>query len=112
MLTRRQDELFSHAARLALRGSFAQRDSEKPSALKPLLDNWGDIEALVANAPVMSRRIANRVLASAVKRHPIVSNGKADHEALRKFGLECVLLFKIGRGDNPLRYPLEFGDYY
>lgn len=112
MLTRRQDELFSHAARLALRGSHAAKDGDKPSSLRPLIDQWTEIEAIAMHAPGPARRVAERILLSAETRKPLVAHGRGSHESLRAFGQECVLLFKIGRGDDPKRYPLEFGEYY
>src|SRR5262249_3936951 len=86
MLTRRQDELFSHAARLALRGAHAAKDGDKPSSLKPLLEGWSEIEALLTIAPMPARRVANKILLSAETRKPLVSNGRADHDSLRAFG--------------------------
>ncbi len=112
MLTRRQDELFSHAARLALRGAYAARDGDKPSSLKPLLEAWNEIEGLARSVPFTARPVAWKIFTSAVARRPAIQTGRADNEQLRQFGQECVLLFKIGRGDDPARYPLEFGDYY
>ncbi len=112
MLTRRQDELFSHAARLALRGAYAARDGEKPSSLRPLIESWAEIEAMARTVPYTARPVAWKIFTSASARKPLILNGRADNQALREFGQECVLLFKIGRGDDPRQYPLEFGDYY
>jgi len=113
MLTRRQDELFSHAARLALRGNHAARDGDKPSSLRPLIASWAEIEHLARVPALSARRIAERILASAAQRKAVVQRATGvDNEYMRQFGLECVLLFKIGRGDDPLKYPLEFGDFY
>jgi hypothetical protein len=112
MLTRRQDELFSHAARLALRGAYAAKDGDKPSSLKPLIASWTEIESLARAVPYYARQVAWKIYTSAVNRRPVVENGRADNEQIRQFGQECVLLFKIGRGDDPMKYPLEFGDYY
>lgn len=112
MLTRRQDELFSHAARVALRGAYAAKDGDKPSSLRPLLENWGEIETLARSVPFLSRKVAWKIFATADGRRPAITKGTADNDLLRQFGQECVLLFKIGRGDDPTRYPLEFGDYY
>lgn len=110
MLTRKQDELFSHAARLALRGVHAVKSA--PSALQPLLDNWGEIEHLATRAAAPpARRVAANIFASLNSRRALVQKG-ADNEALRSFGQECVLLFKLGRGDDPVKLPLEFSDYY
>lgn len=110
MLTRKQDELFSHAARLALRGMHASKDGDRPGALRPLLDHWTEIEHLVAVAPAPARRVATRILESLAGRRQIVTKSP-NNDALRAFGQECVLLFKIGRGDDPKRYPVEYADY-
>lgn len=112
MLTRRQDELFSHAARLALRGTRAAKDGEKPSSLKPLLESWSELESMVALAPGPARKVAQNILSAAGARRSVVTKANASHDELRVFGTECVLLFKIARGDNPASYPLEFGDYF
>lgn len=110
MLTRKQDELFSHAARLALRGVHAVKNN--PSALQPLLDHWAEIEHLAKKAhSAPARRVAQNIFASLVSRKPSVIKG-ASSEALRSFGQECVLLFKLGRGDDPVKLPLEFSRYY
>lgn len=112
MLTRKQDELFSHAARLALRGNHAAKDGDKPSSLKVLLAQWGEIEVIPRLSPAPYRKIANSILASANARKPLLAKGPVENDFMRHFGLECVLLFKIGRGDDPKQHPLEFGDYY
>jgi hypothetical protein len=112
MLTRRQDELFSHAARLALRGNYAAKDGDKPSSLRPLIDHWTELEHLAGSIAGPAKKVALNLLKSAMTRRGVVANGKADNDSMRQFGQECVLLFKIGRGDDPLKYPLEFGDYY
>ena len=60
----------------------------------------------------LHRRVALKILMSAETRKPLLANGRADHAGIRAFGQECVLIFKIGRGDDPAKYPLEFGDYF
>lgn len=111
MLSRKQDELFSHAARLALRGNHAAKDGEKPSSLKPLLENWAELEAIPGRAPAYARRIAERIIISAATKRPLVARGGVQNDEMRRFGLECVLLFRIARGDDPRAHPLEFEDY-
>jgi hypothetical protein len=111
MLSRKQDELFSHAARLALRGNHAAKDGDKPSSLQPLLASWGEIEIIPRLASAPARKVANSILASANARKPMIAKGPVENDFMRTFGLECVLLFRIGRGDDPRNHPLEFGDY-
>ena len=110
MLTRKQDELFSHAARLALRGAHALKNGA--SALQPLLDNWTELEHLATKVPAApARRVAANIFASLANRRSVVQKG-TNNDALKSFGQECVLLFKLGRGDDPQKLPLEFGQYY
>lgn len=110
MLTRKQDELFSHAARLALRGAHAVKSGS--SALEPLLANWSELEHLATRAQaVAARRVAANIFESLTKRRASLQKNM-NSDALRSFGQECVLLFKLGRGDDPTKLPLEFGEYY
>lgn len=110
MLTRKQDELFSHAARLALRGAHAVKAGS--SALQPLLDNWSEIEHLATRAQaVAAKRVAANIFASLTNRRATIQKSM-NSDTLRLFGQECVLLFKLGRGDDPTKLPLEFGEYY
>ena len=108
MLTRKQDELFSHAARLALRGLSAAKDGERPSSLKPLLENWGELEVIPKVAQGAARATAMRLLASASKQRPMASKGSFNNDQMRGFGLLCVMLFKIARGDDPNKDPRGF----
>ena len=108
MLTRKQDELFSHAARLALRGLAAAKDGERPGSLKPLLENWGELEVIGQMAQGNAKRTADRLLASASKQRAGVAKGSVNNEQMRGFGLLCVMIFKIGRGDDPNRDPRGF----
>ncbi len=111
MLTRRQDALFSHAARLALRGAIAAKDGDKPSSLRALLDSWADVQVMARFSPATSRKVALRILASLEARKGPITGRDVASEEYRRFGQDCVLVFKVGRGDDPTRYPLEFGDY-
>jgi hypothetical protein len=111
MLTRRQDALFSHAARLALRGTIAAADGEKPSSLRALLDSWADVQVMARFTPASSRRVALRILASLEARKGAIAGKGVGSQEYRAFGQDCVLIFKLGRGDDPTRYPLEFGEY-
>lgn len=112
MLNRRQDMLFSDAARLALRGAHAARDGDKPSSLKPLLESWDELEIMVRMLGGPRRKVGDNLLTAARGMRAIVASKAATNDDFRRFGQACVLIFKLGRGDDPARYPLEFGDYF
>jgi len=109
MLTRKQDELFSHAARVALRGLNAAKDlPDRPGSLKPLLENWAELEVIARVATGPAKATATRLIASATKQRAAVAKGSVSNEQMRGFGLLCVMIFKIGRGDDPNRDPRGF----